>query len=355
MSLTIHMMTAALAPGDAIGNYILSLTRLLQGWGCTVYLYADHPDSAYPLPHLPSAAYQPTGQDMLWLHFSIYSENVHVVETTPDFVVFDSHNVSPPHLFAGYDPHMEWLCKQGEATLDGMVPYADLVIVHTDYVWNDLLRRGYRRLRKLPIVVDTSRFTGAESAEWSPLLSQLPYLLFVGRIVPQKNLRVALQVFAELHRRRPEVFFFLVGGHSLPTYSAELEALADDLGIAEAVVFAGKFSQPEILTSFFRHARFLLMLSQWESFCVPLVEALYFQTPVLGHGVPPIPETMGPGGVVLEGSPAAMAAQVDALWDDATRYQRLQQAGQQHVQRFTDQQLAADLLGVFRELAADQG
>lgn len=351
MSLTIHMMTAALAPGDAIGNYILALERILRGWGCTLRLYADYPTSNYPLPHQHSSAYHPTGYDILWMHYSIYSDNIHLVQHTPDYVILDSHNVSPAWLYHGYNNHMAWLCEQGEHYLTRLAPYADVAIAHTDYVRHDLRRRGYRSLYKVPLVVDTSRFTGAGDPRWEPLLRQLEYLLFVGRIVPQKNLTLLLDVFAALHRLRPHLKLLLVGGQYLPDYLRELEAQAARLGISEAVVFVGKVDQAATLTSFFRHARFSVILSVWESFCVPIVESLYFGTPVLGHNVAPIPETMGRGGVLLAGDATTMAQQIDALWDDRQQYDQLVQAGQQHARQFTDGQLHDSLLDLFRMLA----
>jgi glycosyltransferase involved in cell wall biosynthesis len=80
------------------------------------------------------------------------------------------------------------------------------------------------------------------------------------------------------------------------------------------------------------------------------VESLYFGTPVLGHNVPPIGETMGPGGVVIGGTAGAMAAQIDALWDDQARYAELQRLGWKHVQQFTDVQLEHALVNFFRDL-----
>jgi glycosyltransferase involved in cell wall biosynthesis len=169
--------------------------------------------------------------------------------------------------------------------------------------------------------------------------------------VPQKNLTQTLDLFAELRRRRPGLKYMLVGGKHLPGYAHELEAQAEALGIGDDVVFTGPIAEPHTLTSFFRHARFYLCLSAWESFCVPLAESLYFGTPVLGWDVPPIPETMGPGGVVLTGDSAAMAAQIDALWDDQERYARLQAAGQRHVEQFTDAALREQLIILLRQLA----
>lgn len=351
MSLTIHMMTPALSPGDAIGNYIFSLTRILRNWGCTVHLYADHPNDRYLLPHFHSSAYQPTGRDLLWVHYSIFSDNVYWLRDSPDFTILDSHNVSPAHLFRGYDARMEELCRQGEALLGTFVQDVDLTIAHTDYVAADLQRRGYTSPHKLPLIVDTERYQGADSAAWEPLLRHLDYLLFVGRIVPQKDLKRALRVFAALRRRRQATKFFLVGAKYLPTYAAELESLAGELGIEEAVVFTGPIAEPEILASFYRHARFYLALSEWESFCVPIVESLFFGTPIVGHAVEPIPETMGPGGTIIGGTPEEMAGQIDALWDDSARYRALQHAGLAHAQQFTEHQLKTALISLFADIA----
>jgi glycosyltransferase involved in cell wall biosynthesis len=349
--LTVHIMTAAMSLGDAIGNYILALVPILREWGCEVMLYADHPNARFPLPHFHTSVYKPTGRDILWFHYSIYTDNIHWLRDSTDFVVFDSHNVSPAHLFHGYDPHMEWLCREGERLLGTFVYNVDLVVVHTDYVREDLQRRGYHPIYKVPLVVDTARFTGTDSPVWAPLLQHLPYLLFVGRIVPQKDVAAMLRVFAALKQRRPDVKLFLVGSHSLPSYIREMRALAAELGIDEDVLFTGPVTEPDILTSFYRYARFYLALSEWESFCVPIVESMYFGTPVVGHAVPPIPETMGGGGVVLRGSADAMGVQIDDLWDDEESYGLLQEHGRAHTQRFTDVQLRHALLDVFRAIA----
>ena len=246
---------------------------------------------------------------------------------------------------------MEELCRLGEQILDTLQNNVDLAIAHTDYVYDDLRRRGYRFIRKIPIIVDTSRFTGEGSPEWEPLLHSLEYLIFVGRIVPQKDLMLALKVFAELHRRRPHLILFLVGPLHIPKYAAELTQLAEELRIVDSVVFVGRVTEPAVLTSFYQHARYYLALSAWESFCVPIAESLYFGTPILGHAVPPIPETMGLGGIILEGTPEHMAAQIDARWEIDDTYQQLQKAGYAHAAQFTEPALRAALLEVFRTLA----
>src|SRR5690606_16403151 len=241
--------------GDAIGNYILALARLLGELGAEVLLYSDQPNRNYPLRHRPSRHYRPTGHDILWLHYSIFSENIHWLSVSHDLKIFDFHGVCPPRLFAGYDPQMEQLCAQGEQALDGLADHADLAIAHTDYVRDELLRHGFRRIHKLPLIVDTARFDGAGDPAWEPLLSRLDYLLFVGRVVPQKGLLHSIDLFAELRRRRPGAKYFVVGPPLL-AYAGELERRAKELGVWEDVVFTGPVVEARSLTSFYRHAKF---------------------------------------------------------------------------------------------------
>jgi glycosyltransferase involved in cell wall biosynthesis len=295
--------------------------------------------------------YQSRGGDILWFHYSIYSDNLHWIRDSNDYVILDSHNVCPATFFSGYDPHLEHVCREGERLLDTFAADVDMALAHTDYVRHDLEQRGYYPVRKVPLVVDTARFTGNESDIWTPLLRHLSYLLFVGRIVPQKDIAAMLRVFAALRQRRPDLKLFLLGGQPLPSYVQEMRALAVDLGVEDDAFFVGAVTEPEVLTSFYRHAQFYLALSKWESFCVPMIESLYFGTPVAGHDVPPIPETMNGGGIVICGEPAAMAAQIDQVWEDQAAYELLQRNGRIHAQHFTDATLRAALLSVFQAIA----
>jgi glycosyltransferase involved in cell wall biosynthesis len=347
---TIHMMTASLSPGDAICNYILSLVSILREWNCSVNLYTDYPNALFPVPHHHTSSYRPTGSGILWFHYSIYSDNIRCLRETNDYIVFDSHNVSPAHLFHGYDQYMEHLCAEGERLLDDFAAKAQLTVVHSEYVREDLRRRGYRCIYKVPLVVDTKRFTGSESAFWSPLLGHLTYLLFVGRIVPQKDVAAMLHVFSALKERRADLKLFLIGGQPLPRYLSEMHALAAELRVSDDVILVGSIVDPAVLTSFYRHARFYLALSQWESFCVPIIEALYFGTPVAGRNVPPIPEIMNGGGFIVDGGPEEIAAQIDNIWDNEEAYGQFQANGRSHAEHFTDASLRDALTTVFRAI-----
>jgi glycosyltransferase involved in cell wall biosynthesis len=349
--LAVHMMTATLSPGDAIGNYIMTLKRLLTEFGCRVQLYADHIAPQYRLQAYPSAGYSPTGRDLLWYHYSIYADNLALVESSTDYRIMDFHGVSPSHLFAGYDPHLERLCQLGNDVLPSFRDRFDLCIVHSEYSRQVLQDHGFARIEKLPLIVDTARYDGCQDVALSAWLRRLTYLLFVGRIVPQKDVLALLNLFARLRSRRPEVALLLVGGRDLaPVYQREIDRAVERLGLSQRVLFTGHITDPAMLASLFRHARFTVITSEWESFCVPVVESMFFETPVVIHHVPPLPEVAGDAGLVIDKHRLEAAAElIDGTWADGHAYEQLKQACRQRAPHFTTLALRTQLLTVLRQ------
>ena len=138
----IHMMTPVLTTGDAIGNYMISLQRAFAQLGVTVRLYADHIDPAYRHNARPTAAYRPTGNDILWFHYSIWSDNFAVLDQSTDFKVMDYHGVTPVHLMRD-DPRLAALCDKAIKALPVYSRVFDWCIYHAD---NGLLGSGAGRI-----------------------------------------------------------------------------------------------------------------------------------------------------------------------------------------------------------------
>ena len=162
----------------------------------------------------------------------------------------------------------------------------------------DLLAHGFpaNRLEVIPLCVDTARYPAEDDAELAGLLPHIDYLLFVGRLIPQKDILAQLAIFSELQKLRPEFYFFLVGPPDLtPGYEAELGRFINQHGLMDKVIRPGKVTNPALLGSLFRHARFLLVTSAWESFCVPLAEAAFMGTPAAIDDLAPLPEGGWPG------------------------------------------------------------
>jgi glycosyltransferase involved in cell wall biosynthesis len=347
----IHMMTSCLVPGDAIGNYMISLKRVFEQLGISVRLYADYVDPVYARIARPTNAYEPTGQDVLWFHYSIYSDNFAVLKTSSDFKVMDYHGVAPPHLMSDFDSHLGDLCRRGIEELPKHSSIFDWCIYHADNGRWDLEQAGYTRFSKVRLPVDTAWFGLQEDAELADLVKRLDYTMFVGRLVPQKDVLGIVRVFAEVLKHRPDSYLFLIGGSDvLPGYAQKVEEEIRRLGLSANIQMTGKISDRKSLTTFYRHAKFLISLSEWENCCVPSGEAMFFGLPVINGGAVPMPENVGDAGVVIDKTDPIAAGKIIAeAWDDATRYAQLQANARARAEWFTDEALEEALQNVLRD------
>jgi glycosyltransferase involved in cell wall biosynthesis len=111
----------------------------------------------------------------------------------------------------------------------------------------------------------------------------------VGRLVPQKNLRLFLNVAAQLLPKHPNLLFVIAGSGPL---ESELRSHAAALGIAEKVRFLGHVTDR---ASLYHALDLLLMPSDFEGTPMALLEAMASGLPVLASGVDGIAEVCTDG------------------------------------------------------------
>ena len=222
-------MTATYSKGDAIGNYIQTLDRLFREQGFHTGIFSDN-----TMNNRHSSKYRSTGNNILWFHYSIYTDNLkHLVESN-DTKIIDFHGVSPANLFRGYNAELEQLCRKGNDLLKQYAEHVDICIVHSEFSRQILEENGYKNILKLPLVVDFHRLeTIKEDGELATLLSKISYMLFVGRIVPQKSIIDILKVYCNLKRFQPDLKLFLVGDYNFSKeYTKEISSSVDEHGFS---------------------------------------------------------------------------------------------------------------------------
>ncbi|HEU5137307.1 MAG TPA: glycosyltransferase family 4 protein [Steroidobacteraceae bacterium] len=136
-------------------------------------------------------------------------------------------------------------------------------------------------------------------------------VLFVGRLVAQKQLPLWLEVARRVHEQRPESHFVIVGDGEL---RASLESRARELGIAPAVSFLGSRQHAE-LPDIYAAADVFLLTSDYEGFGRVVLEAMLAARPVVST------ICSGPEDLVVNGQSGFLAARgdTDALTDHVTR------------------------------------
>jgi len=171
-------------------------------------------------------------------------------------------------------------------------------------------------------------------------------VLCVGRLVQRKGQAILLEALASL-RGRVDATVTLAG--SGPAEDS-LRQLAERLGVADSVTFAGPVGQDELPSLLARHDVFCLP-SFAEGVPVVLMEAMAVGLPVVSTQIAGVPELVTDGSTGLLVSPGradALAGALAALAADDALVQKLAAAGRLVVeQRFDSAQCAAQLAGEF--------
>lgn len=138
----------------------------------------------------------------------------------------------------------------------------------------------------------------------------VPVFVTAGRLVPLKDHEALLHALA-LYRRRQQGRLLVLGTGPL---LHNLQALADELGIADAVEFLGFQENP---LPFFRQAAAFVLSSYSEGFGNVLVEAMGCGTPIIStdceHGPAEILDRGRYGRLVPPRSPQALAEAMGAV------------------------------------------
>jgi glycosyltransferase involved in cell wall biosynthesis len=98
------------------------------------------------------------------------------------------------------------------------------------------------------------------------------------------------------------------------------------------------------LATYYRHATAYMSLSEHEGFCVPLLEAMAADVPVLAYGSTAVPDTLGGAGVCFTPKDLEYAAELlgELTYNDSFRAQVI--AGQRRrLQDFGEARLTRDV------------
>jgi len=137
----------------------------------------------------------------------------------------------------------------------------------------------------------------------TPLRWEPPLLLCLGRLVPEKGFDVAIVGLASLRERFPGIRMVIAGdGPS----RADLEHLAESVGVAEAIEFVG-WVAPDGVPDLINKASVVVVPSRWaEPFGLVALEAALMERPVVAARVGGLPE------VVLDGVTGLLFPRDDA-------------------------------------------
>jgi len=333
-----HQMIIGATPGDAITDQAFVIQRWLRDAGFPSEIYAEsiHPSLFGKVkPYWSYCPSQPG--ELVILHHSIGSDLVeHLLGQDVRFLII-YHNVTPPEFFQPFDPFLASQVRRGKEQLHHLRQRAVLALGDSSFNESELHQVGYVQTGVLPIVLDPAQYDLEPNPD---LLARYQgggvKLLFVGRLVPNKRQEDLIKLLWYYRRIEPEARLFLVGSPWVPSYAEWLQELAEMLGLAEAVVFAGHISQQDLVT-YYHLADVYVSMSEHEGFGKPLIESMYFGIPVLAYAAAGVPETMGGTGVLIrEKDYEALAELVDIIVKDEALRNRIVVRERERVKEFLE-------------------
>ena len=352
----VHQVLATLGYGDAIGNEVLGIQRVLRDNGFTSEIFVETfeprlEDMTLDYREMVGAI-QP--EDILIHHFSIGSRASRTAYALPGRMVLVYHNITPPEYFVNVHDDLVKACYRGRRELTAYVTRSQLALGDSEYNRQELESLGFTSTGVLPVVpgfehldLPPDRMLAADFDDaWTNIL-------FVGRVIPNKKFEDLIRAFHAYrirHNRRSRLL--LVGSYGgFERYFAMLQSLVARLGTPD-VHFLGHVRNEE-LTALYDVADLFLCTSEHEGFCVPLIEAFYKRIPVIAFAATAVPATMDGGGVLFDTKdPLHVADLMTAVLDDRTLQDRILASQDAALSRLLRRDFGATLLGFVEQISA---
>jgi glycosyltransferase involved in cell wall biosynthesis len=324
----VNQWVPAAHKGDAIGDSARRVRALLREMGHASELYAMTIDDELRGDVIPWTDAGATRGDLTILHFALVSPMTEAFARLRSGRVLQYHNVTPAHFFAGYDANVFRLAQLGREELKSLVGHTDKALGDSEYNRRELEELGFTNTGVFPIAVDTARITAApRRPAIEKLLEEEGWVnfLYVGRIVPNKKIEDHIKLAEHYKRYVDERYRFIFVGRTDATpsyYSAILELLARFQMPEGRFIFTGPVPDEDLAT-YYRMADVYTSLSEHEGFCVPLLEAMAADVPVLAYAAAAVPDTLGGAGVQFAPKDLEHAAELlgELAYNDTLRAQ----------------------------------
>jgi L-malate glycosyltransferase len=330
----IHHFVPVLHRGDAVGRHTQRLREATRARGVPSEIFVDTVDDDTAAETMPVLSYPETAQpgDVVVYQFATASAMAPWLAGRSETLVVNYHNVTPPELMAPWDNHLALGQLRAQGDLRLLAPRTSLAVADSRYNEAHLAASGFTTTAVISPSAALQAAGAATAAAQATVLPRGARWLAIGRVSPNKGLEstIAALAVARAHGD-PGATLLLIGKPATDSYDAALHRYAAELGLAGAVQFAGHAGDATVASAY-AGADVLVVTSEHEGFCVPVVEAMAAGLPVVAFDQGAVPEVLGGAGVLVsDKDPYALAAAIAALLRDAPRRNAVVEAGRRRL------------------------
>lgn len=177
--------------------------------------------------------------------------------------------------------------------------------------------------------------------------SNFKILLSVSRLGKEKNVEFLLKAFAEVLKKRKDVFLLIVGDGP---FLEQLKKTADNLNISRYVIFEGRISHEEI-AAYYQAADIFLFASLTETQGIVILEALASGLPQVvlkDDAFTNIVLNKRNGFIVAEQKPELFARKIIEILDSPSFYKKFSAEAIKTAKRFSEKDIAQQMVEIYQ-------
>lgn len=208
----------------------------------------------------------------------------------------------------------------------------------SEFCKQDLIDTYQLPASKLDVVPNaySSIFKTISNSEKSEVRKQYskdqPFFIYLGALNPRKNLEGLLAAFSTYRDNGGQNLLLIVGERMLWTPS--LEKAFNENRHQDQIVFTGRLKDPE-LAKVLAAAEALCLVSHFEGFGIPILEAYASGVPVICSNNTAMPEVAGAGALLIDSRNQDSIAQAMQEMEKPEIRTKLITAGAEQVQKFS--------------------
>jgi glycosyltransferase involved in cell wall biosynthesis len=342
----IHQLLPDVTYGDAISYHAFAIRAQLRQFGYSSDIFCKRRDDRLAGETFLLNEVQPDSSSALIYHYGIGSDvtAVAIAHRGPTALVY--HNVTPASYFTRYRPGFSWMLEVGRVSLKRIAPHFPVSAGVSRYNATELESYGFKSPRVLPIMIDPDRWNIEPASHVIDKLQDgRTNILFVGRIAPNKRQDRLIEAFNHYRKLDPDARLILAGeSRAFDPYFQHVLETCRQHNLIDHVRLTGQLDESELL-AYYQTAHLYWSASEHEGFGAPLVEAMWFDVPVLALSETAVPETIADAGVLFDRDDPLeqVAQQAFELVGNVTRRREVIEKQRVHRREFTPTAVAPRL------------
>jgi len=289
----ILLFSPVLHVNDSISNSIIFQKKFFnkRGFNCAIITeqnFLETKDSIFQF-----SDYKINKNDIIIYHYAGMCDFFKKIYKLSNRMIIYYHNVTPAVYYKNYDQKIYTGLLEDDENFQSLVKKNENIISVSNFSKLKLMSMDFTNISVIPILFDFVDYSKLSNCNNFTKNKNDIFLINVGRILPHKNQFELIKIFKKLTIEYPNHNYklFFIGDVNLfhSYYNICLDYI-NAHGIKN-IYFTGMLSNTE-RNYFYANADVYVSTSLHEGFCMPMIESMNHNIPIVAYANAAIPETL---------------------------------------------------------------